>query len=90
MALSFEAYRRAVLRELSKTRIYRNFHVTVDAFSKVNGTDQFAASLLPLLKACWKLGKSIEFTAQRVDTLSEATRMSAMLYQAEVKFDRRS
>lgn len=90
MALTFEGYRRQVLKELTKIKIYKNFHLCIDAFAKVNGLDQFAASLFPLIKSCWQLGKSIEFTAQRIDTLTEANMMAGMLYAAEDKLDRRS
>jgi hypothetical protein len=90
MGLTFEAYRRQVLKELTKLRIYKNFHVCVAAFAKVDGLDRFAESLFPLIKSCWQLGKSIEFTAQRIDTLTEANMMVGMLYAAEDKMDRRS
>lgn len=87
---SFEAFRRLVLKELTKVFIYKNFHTTVRAFEQVGGLDGFAAALCPLLKSCWQLGKSVEFTAQRVDVLSEATKMASMLYEAEVKYDKAS
>jgi hypothetical protein len=88
--MTFEAYRRQVLKELTKIRIYKNFHVCVKSFADVGGLEQFATSLLPLIKSCWQLEKSIEFTAQRLDTLTEANMMASMLYAAEDKLDRRS
>lgn len=60
------------------------------AFLEVEGLDGFSSSLLPLLKSCWQLNKSVEFTAERVDLLCDMTKMSAMLYEAEVKQDRKA
>lgn len=90
MNISFEAYRRQVLKELTKVKVYKNFHVCVKAFQQAGGLDNFAKSLFPLLKSMWQLGKSIEFAAQRVDTLTQANMMSGMLLAAEEQFDKRS
>ena len=88
--MTFEAYRRKVLKELSQVRVYKNFHVCVKSFEQAGGLEQFAASLFPLIKACWELDKSIEFTAQRIDTLTEANMVAGMLYAAEVEQDKRT
>lgn len=89
MPTSFEAYRRLVLKELTKVKIYKNFHVCVKAFNEVGGIDKFAESLLPLLKSMWQLERSIEWAAQRLDTLTQANMMQGMLLVAEEKHDRR-
>jgi len=89
LPITFEAYRRLVLKELCKVEIYRNFHVTVRAFTGLDALDYLATNVFPILKSCYDLGKPIEFAAKRLDLLTEMQRMTAMLHVAEDQLDRR-
>lgn len=85
MSLTFEAFRRQVLKELTKTQTYQHFYGTVRAFDRVGGLEQFAHDLLPMLQACYTQNLNIQETAVRVNNLSELTKMKANLYVAELK-----
>lgn len=87
--VTFEAYRRLVLKELTKTKLYKHFFVCVRAFEQVGGLDGFSESLLPMMKALWKKKYSIEDAAKKLDELTRVDMMAGMLYNAEVKLDKR-
>jgi len=89
LQITFEAYRRLALKELCKVEIYKNFHVAVRAFNDLDALNYFATDVLPILKSCYDLGKSIPFAAKRLDLLTEMQRMTAMLHIAEDALDRR-
>ena len=76
-----------VLKELTKTETYRNFHSTTRAFQVVGGLDMFAKDVYPIIQACYELNKPVEYTAKKLDTLTEMTRMAALLNIAENKLD---
>jgi hypothetical protein len=89
LPITFEAYRRLVLKELCKVEIYKNFHVAVRAFKDLDALNYFATDVLPILKSCYDLNKSVPFAAKRLDLLTEMQRMTAMLHIAEDQLDRR-
>lgn len=90
MNVTFEAYRRLTLKELTKVKVYPNFHQCVRAFETVGGLDKFAESLCPLLRTLWKNKWKIEDAAKKLDGLTEASMMAGMLYNAEVELDKKS
>jgi hypothetical protein len=83
--MTFEEFRRRVLKSLKNKDEYRNFSGTVAAFHRAGGLDQFAKDLFPMFKACWQQGFTIEHTAYRLDKLTEMVKMRAALYMVEVK-----
>jgi len=89
LPITFEAYRRLVLKELCKVEIYKNFHVAVRAFSNLDALNYFATDVLPILKSCYDLSKSVQFAAKRLDLLTEMQKMMAMLNIVENELDRR-
>lgn len=89
MNVTFEAYRRLCLKELTKVKTYPNFHVCVKAFEQVGGIEKFAENLHPLMRTLWKNKWKIEDAAKKLDNLTHVDMMAGMLYNAEVELDKK-
>ncbi len=85
--LSYEGYRRQVLKELTDVKVYVNFHVTVRAYATRKGLERLAHDIHPVLKECYDTNKSIEDTARRLDDLMKLIMHQANLYALDVEND---
>lgn len=88
-SVSFPEYRRLVLKELENTKVYRNFFAVLKAFIAVDGLDRFTDDTFTILKACYELDKPIQFTAERLDKLTDMTRMAVLIYIEELKKEKK-
>lgn len=67
----FSKFRIDVLKELEDTDKYKFFFVCVAAFQKHGKLNKFTNDLFPMMQACYQLKKSIVFTAERLNSLTQ-------------------
>lgn len=81
----FSKFRIDVLKELEDSGRYKHFFLCVSAFQKQGKLDKFAADLFPMIQACFKLKKSVGFTAARLDSLTQFIVTAGILISKEGK-----
>lgn len=75
----FSKFRIAILKELEDTDRYKYFFLCVRAHEKLGKLDKFANDLFPMLEACFQLKKSIGYTAEKLDSLTQFIMTSGIL-----------